>query len=554
MKKLLLSILVFASVWGAAAQQVQNNDFENWTQYTESTILGSVTYDSLDNWTSSNDIANQQQAGIIDPNVGPETDASYVTSGSTSANMETVNCAICGTLGLPTEIPGALIYEDTYTMQPESFSFDYRYDPVNGDWAAAAVLLTNSVSGDTIAIGLATIEAQATTMTNISMPLSYINTGTPDNITVIFASSAEFFLDNLVPNVPAPQVGSSFWVDNLQFIMPVAGTASPVGNILANDIADNGNGLDLEFEFSAVQDETTINEYRVMAVKEADAATFDLTAAQGATEYYAITPVASPISTTFLATSNDVDGDPIQNGQPYRIFVMSDADGTNATIDNLSPMSNSVTLNAQPADTAVNVLSADINNNGDGSDLDVQFEPAADENTVNEYRIMVVKATNAGAFNLAAAEAVASANYATHTPDGMIYQNPMGAGALDTDGDAIAENVPYRVFVLSMADGTNASLNALSNPSNEVELTNPASTEDFNKETWSIYPNPVEAKLSLNLNGNATVTVMDMIGNVVYEKNVINSTTIPTGSFEKGAYLIQVELNGQTKTKKFIKK
>lgn len=552
MKKLLLSTFALLALFATKAQQVLNNDFENWTQYQESSFFGPVTYDSLHNWLSSNDLANQLQPGILGPNVFEET--TIVASGNSSAKMETINCAACGAAGGPSEIPGTFIYNEAYTDRPESISFEHQYNQVNGDWAAAAVILTNSTTGDTVALSVITIENNVNTWTNVTMPLSYFSPDTPDSIQVIFTSSAELFLGDVIPNCPPIQVGSEFYVDDLQFIMPTAGVASPVGVILASDVADNANGLDLQVEFAAGQDEMTINQYKVMAVKEANAAAFNLAAAQASTEFLAVPTIGSQIQGTFLATSNDVDGDPIQEGQPYRIFVMSEADGTNATTDNLSPMSNSVTLNAQPADVAQNVLAADVNNNGDGSDLDVQFDPAGNENTVNEYRIMVVKDASAASFNLAAAEAVTAANYNTHSPNGMIYQSTQGAGATDVDGDAIVNFQLYRIFVLSIADGTNASLNALSTPSNEVELTNPASTNEMTVDTWSFYPNPVEVQLHFNVNGTADYQITDMIGKEVMHGSTASNIVLNVDILQKGTYFLKVYQNGKTETKKFIKK
>ena len=45
----------------------------------------------------------------------------------------------------------------------------------------------------------------------------------------------------------------------------------------ALDAPDNGTGMDLQVDFNGGNDETTINEYRIMVVKAANAPLFDLT-------------------------------------------------------------------------------------------------------------------------------------------------------------------------------------------------------------------------------------------------------------------------------------
>src|SRR5690554_8140817 len=43
------------------------------------------------------------------------------------------------------------------------------------------------------------------------------------------------------------------------------------------------------------------------------------------------------------------------------------------------------------ADPATNIVASDISDNGDGSDLQVTFDAAANESTVSEYRVIVIE-------------------------------------------------------------------------------------------------------------------------------------------------------------------
>jgi len=62
------------------------------------------------------------------------------------------------------------------------------------------------------------------------------------------------------------------------------------------------------------------------------------------------------------------------------------------------------------ADIATNIIASDIAENSNGTDMQVTFNKASDENTVDHYRVIVVKDT-ASNFNLSAAQAVPAARY-----------------------------------------------------------------------------------------------------------------------------------------------
>ena len=149
--------------------------------------------------------------------------------------------------------------------------------------------------------------------------------------------------------------------------------------------------------------------------------------------------------------------------------MLSEADGVVATSDGLSSPS-PVTLNTW-ATVALSVSGADVSDNFNGSDLEVTFDESADETTLSEYRIMVVKNGSAGAFDLLAAQAVISANYSAVAPAGSgTYTQTLATSATDVDGDPIANATAYKLFVLSIADGTIANLDDLSAPSASVTL------------------------------------------------------------------------------------
>jgi hypothetical protein len=248
-------------------------------------------------------------------------------------------------------------------------------------------------------------------------------------------------------------------------------SAGAVSGLLAADVGDNGNGTDLQLRFSRAADESLVSAYRAIAVRSAVAESFNLAAANAlaSDRYVSITPDGSDPVLTFGASSRDAGGSLIAPGIEYRCFVLSVADGTVALLNSLSAPSAPITLlaNASPAG---NVLAQDVGNNGNGSDLRVRFDPAADESTVAEYRVLVVDSVDAPSFDLVAASAVPAGSYTTVFPVGGVNSVLLTASSRTVRAELIEADRPYRVFVLSVADGIAAQVNNLTEPSNPITL------------------------------------------------------------------------------------
>jgi hypothetical protein len=248
-----------------------------------------------------------------------------------------------------------------------------------------------------------------------------------------------------------------------------AGTAS---NVSISDIGNIGNGTDVQVSFNAAANENTIGQYRIMMVKQANAASFNLAAAQAVAigSYSTVFPNgSSTYSPNLSPLAKDVNGANITNGQTYVTYILSVADGTNANTNSLSSASNSLTLQGV-AGMAMAVTINDVGNPG-APDLNVTFNKATTESTVAGYRVMLIESSNAAAFNLAAAQAVASANYAMVSPNGSAnYTAAFTASSTDVAGNTLANGTTYVAFVLSIADGTNAVSNTLSSGSSPLQL------------------------------------------------------------------------------------
>ncbi|WP_186438480.1 copper amine oxidase N-terminal domain-containing protein [Cohnella terricola] len=244
---------------------------------------------------------------------------------------------------------------------------------------------------------------------------------------------------------------------------------SAVTNVFASDVNDYNNGRDLQISFTKVVNESLIKNYRVFVVKEAYAASFNLAAANAVTNsnnYTTFNKTNANIIQTLNATSRDVDGALIQNGTPYRVFVMTVGNGSNA----LSAASNPIMLSSNNVTAITNLAVSDVGDYGDGRGLKVSFTKAANETNIAHYRVFVVKENAVNYFNLNYANA---SNYYTvinKTGSNIVGQS-LNADSRDIDGALIQNSINYKVFVLSVGTST-AYGNALSAASSTIKLTN----------------------------------------------------------------------------------
>jgi len=81
-------------------------------------------------------------------------------------------------------------------------------------------------------------------------------------------------------------------------------------------------------------------------------------------------------------------------------------------------------------------------------------------------------------------------------------------------------------------------------------------TQDFEKASISIYPNPVSSELSIVSDMKVeSVKVLDLMGRTVLSKIQMVAPVLNVGGLQKGVYMIELSNeNGKSQTKKFIKK
>lgn len=113
----------------------------------------------------------------------------------------------------------------------------------------------------------------------------------------------------------------------------------------------------------------------------------------------------------------------------------------------------------------------DLDINDDASDFQVVFNPVADESLISEYRLMVMSTGAALSFDITDAEAVASGRYIQIVPNGSSsYTVNFEETTTDIFGSVIHTGEFYKMVILSMANGTTATVNTLSAQSDQVAL------------------------------------------------------------------------------------
>lgn len=282
-------------------------------------------------------------------------------------------------------------------------------------------------------------------------------------------------------------------------------------NVSVRNVGNAGNGSDMEVKFNKVRDEDLIEEYRVMVVKASKVSSFDLTAANrvSPSNYTSVEKTDANITQRLDMNARDVDGDLIGPRETYRVFVLTVSNAGNADRNALSQSSAQFSLSNPEVDVAIGINVLDVDNNGNGEDLEVSFINATNESSIAYYALMVLKEEEAWNFDLSSANVVTAANYTKVAKNSRDMKLTLNESTRDVNGDLLVENVPYKIFILSVADGKNAAVNTLSNPSNTITLTNKTLTWNGNFEESTSNDGTISTRVKANLTGDMFVQQLE---------------------------------------------
>ncbi|WP_028547161.1 copper amine oxidase N-terminal domain-containing protein [Paenibacillus taiwanensis] len=250
----------------------------------------------------------------------------------------------------------------------------------------------------------------------------------------------------------------------------------PVSSLQVKDVNEYGDGRDLSVTFTRPQYDDNINSYRIMVVKSSEVSRFDLNTANAvSSQHYATVYKNNGTQTTTLnSSSRDTSGDLIRNGVSYTVYVLSISNNTSTWANKLSTGA-SITLGTSIGAPVITKVE-DINNYGDGRDVQISFNRSTDESKISGYRVFAVKYRDAASFNLTEANKVSYGRYYDVSKTGYSsITATLPSSARDIYGSSMQNNESYQLFVMSLSKD-NSSYNTLSAPSQILTLTNNSST------------------------------------------------------------------------------
>lgn len=153
-----------------------------------------------------------------------------------------------------------------------------------------------------------------------------------------------------------------------------------------------------------------------------------------------------PVRFVSEALGQDVDW----NSEKQQVSIKTDTPSNNS----IAPVSN--------------VSVRDVDDQGDGRDLEVSFSKSSTESYVDHYRVMVVKASKS--FNVSSALKVSSSNYSVVSTSNSNRVVTLSQSSRDVDGDYIKNDQSYVVYILAIGKGSYSSVLSTSSP--KITLTN----------------------------------------------------------------------------------
>ena len=212
MKKILLSVAI-ASASICAFAQSPTWDFEAWTG------------NEPTGWISENEVMILGNPQSVFKAVAPDVHGGVNAMQITSVTMTSPVSGLPNPIGLAA--PGKLVsfvpkFGTPYTGRPASVDFWYKYTPAANDTAEFLLLLWNSGTHDTLAVGYWNTGAVQSTYASQTINLTYnpaFATEFPDSMGLTFSSTKVFtkVANTYSMCTTCGLAGSNLWVDDISF-------------------------------------------------------------------------------------------------------------------------------------------------------------------------------------------------------------------------------------------------------------------------------------------------------------------------------------------------
>ena len=231
---------------------------------------------------------------------------------------------------------------------------------------------------------------------------------------------------------------------------------------------------DLAFSFNAAGDEEDLDAYRVICAKAGTPISVADANSLPTDRYVSITPDGSDsYNGNFATILLDSDGDLISTNQEYQLWVLHELNAATNYLNTLSIPSNTVQL-VDTVGIVTEFSITDIDNNGNAADIRIDFDAPAVEQGIVAYKIFIAQKDAADIFTLADALVLSAERYIEVLPGDASYSIIPTPTLLNTEGNVI-EPDKYKVFVVSIPDGTTVAHAAMTLASNVISLEQPTS-------------------------------------------------------------------------------
>lgn len=307
--------------------------------------------------------------------------------------------------------------------------------------------------------------------------------------------------------------------------------ASPAISVTLTDILDNTDITDLAFSFTPEPGEFGVGEYRIF-IADTLGLSIDTLLSLDAAYYQTVSPSGAAVYLNYYTTDKRIIGTEMPYlFDKYYPIVVSMPDMVNALVPSQEAPT-TATYFYYPVYDETPLVTVD-GTSGDPSDVRVQFSPMNNEPNLHDYRIVIVKEADAGAFEPNDIAGLPAPRMLLINPTGSDIDTHLEADMRDIDGDFIEPGVPYRIFVVLTPDYYALDF-ARMQVSDMFQLTEPLSV---NNELNSVHLFAENNFLHIEGEFATTViTIYNPMGAAVWQQSVNGSEVLDLHHLPAGNY------------------
>ncbi len=458
------------------------------------------------------------------------------------------------TLNSPPEMATNVIAEDiadNLNASDMQVSFSHAADESGMDEYRVMVVPESDIATFDSAIAAAVLPANYTAVAVTGVDIEIILN--PAALTYNGASINQN-TDYYVFVVSSLNGATDFIVSGASNLISLGVLAPQITMLEIEDLRDEGNSSDLQIRYMVPADITNLEYAEFIFVKRETAESLSyeqiINLYEGSNRSYTEMTAGETDTIDLSPFVLDANLNFLTEGIEYFLYARSDP--RNAA--NKENLSDPVAFILQSKlDRVEDVVVANIARNFDPADWLVLADKSEDESKLEEYRIMAVKAENAGSFDVDAANSVSESNYIALAPTGKNIRAYMPDDLNDVNGESITQSAEYQFFILSVAN-LKAKENKLSEASNLVSLekvNSIAANTILNGRIYYAY-NQINI-LVPDLDTDANVSVVSLDGRIVYQGILhVGETSIDPGHLKNGMYIVQVKGENGILAKKLL--